>query len=77
MMKWTLLLVVSALVVFMLAAHFTRSPERTQRAADSAEIERCRTAQNDELQELSTRRLMRTACDRMEAEYRKKWHTNP
>lgn len=40
-------------------------------------IERCRAQQNDELQDLATRRTTREQCDRLEAAYREKWGRSP
>lgn len=43
------------------------------RATDRLAIELCRKNQNDELQELSTRRFMRTVCDKMAADFQVKY----
>lgn len=60
-----------------LGAHDANTPEGKARAADRAQISKCRDAQNDELSDLSTRRFMRQACDQMENDYRAKWGMNP
>jgi hypothetical protein len=53
------------------------TPEDRQRWDEEDAIERCREAQDDPLQELATRRLIRAGCDRMEAQFRTKWGRSP
>jgi hypothetical protein len=67
------------LLVFGVAtlARIGSTPEARARAADREAIAQCREAQDDPLQELSTRRFMRQGCDQMEAAYRAKWKREP
>lgn len=44
-----------------------------ERAMDRRAIAACRQIQNDELQELSTRREFRSACNKMEEDYKRRW----
>lgn len=53
------------------------TPEGQERAAERDAIDACREQQNDELQPLGVRRAVRDACDRMEADYRRKWNRSP
>lgn len=65
---WSL---VALVVLAIVAGAMNPMPEEQLR--DQRDIEACWDAVDDELQELSTRRLMRQGCEQMEAEYDKRW----
>lgn len=75
---WTIATLIVLLVVgFARGAYLSDTPDGKRRAAQRTAIEQCRAAQSDELQELSMRRAMRAACDRMEADYQRDWGRAP
>lgn len=50
---------------------------RAAKAHDRDTIALCRKEQDDELKELATRRFIRAACDKMEADFRTKYGVAP
>ena len=51
--------------------------QRDQKWIDREAIRLCRERQNDELEELSTRRTFRSMCNQMAADFRQKWGVDP
>jgi hypothetical protein len=78
-MKWIVIGACALLLAFLAATKLFGIPpeESRQMASDRAMIEKCRNAENDPLQELADRRLMRQGCDQMVKDYREKWGVNP
>ncbi|KGQ19924.1 hypothetical protein LF41_2431 [Lysobacter dokdonensis DS-58] len=76
-MKWVLVAVVLVGAFLAYGSHLANTPEGKQRIAERRAIDRCREQQDDALQELATRRLIRVACDNMVADYRAKWNREP
>lgn len=76
-MKWALGAVLLVIAFFAYGSYLANTPEGKQRIAERRAIERCRTQQDDQLQELATRRLIRATCDNMVADYRAKWNREP
>jgi hypothetical protein len=77
--KWVVIGACVLLLAFLAATKlFGRPPEEARQMASERDlIERCRVAQDDPLQELATRRLMRQGCDQMVKDYQEKWGVNP
>ena len=75
-MKWIIGLLVGLFLIAGLA-RLGATPKAKEKAAAREMIERCRKAENDQLQELATRRLMRQGCDQMVKDYQAKWGVSP
>lgn len=77
-MKAVLIAAALLVVAFLgFGAYLSNTKEGGERIDERAAIEECRKGENDELQELSTRRMIREVCDKMEADYVAKWGTAP
>lgn len=63
------------LLIFIIWALFgNNSPEAQERMREREAIALCRERETDPLQELSTRRAARAACDAMERDFQEKWY---
>lgn len=70
--------VVVLLVAFLgYGLHLASTPDGKARISERDAIDRCHAAQDDELSELSTRRIIRQHCEALEAAYRAKWNREP
>lgn len=80
MPTWLIVVIAIVLIVGAFLAwgsHLASSPEGQARAVERNAIAQCRRQVDDELQSLSTRRFIRGTCEKMEADYRRKWNRNP
>jgi hypothetical protein len=77
-LAWILgVVLVLATLALARGAYLANTPEGQQRSRERDAIAACREAQNDTLQELATRRLIREGCDRLAADFRRKWNREP
>lgn len=77
-MKTALIAVAVAVVAFLgWGAYLSNTKDGEDRSRERQAIEACREGENDQLQELSTRRTVREVCDKMEADYVAKWGRVP
>lgn len=76
-MRILLIVLVIAAAVWAWFEYQANTPEAKLRAAERQKISECRLAQEDELRDMLTRISIRKACDKLEAEYRKKWGAFP
>lgn len=71
------LLVVGFIAVGALLLSQVPPEQREAKRRDREAIELCREQQNDELSDLSTRRMIREACDKMASNFRATYGVDP
>lgn len=75
---WIVIGVVVLLGAFLAwGSRLASTPEGQARAQERDAIAECRRQVDDDLQDRSTRRFVRGVCEKLEADYRRKWNRNP
>jgi len=72
-----LIILFALFLIAGLALSDTTPEERRAKARERDAIDLCRREQADELKDLSERRFIRAACDKMEADFRAKHGVSP